>query len=78
MQDSLEKLSMLTQLHPAEPAEIVAAEQRMLSEFQRVDPEVKGEMTGKESILAHKKVLANLDESVVGTMISHHGNKMWF
>lgn len=50
----------------------------MLSEFQRVDPEVKGQMTAKESILAQRKVLGNLDESVVGTMISHHGNRMWF
>ena len=50
----------------------------MLSEFQRVEPTLQGKITTEESVSEQRKLLENLDDSILGKMVSHHGNNHWF
>lgn len=57
---------------------MVAAEAKMLKEFQRVDPTLQGKITVEESVSKQRKVLEKFDDSIVGRMVSQNGNNDWF
>ncbi|KAK3356634.1 putative short-chain dehydrogenase [Lasiosphaeria hispida] len=60
------------------PAEIAGSTQYMLQSFQKVNPEVKGQIEREDSIKMVLDVIDNLTTKQTGLMISHHGNQDWF
>lgn len=50
----------------------------MLGAFQKIDPNVKGMISVKESVEAQVEVIKNLTPAQSGMFLSHHGNREWF
>ncbi|KAH8703869.1 hypothetical protein BGW36DRAFT_288702 [Talaromyces proteolyticus] len=61
------------------PRELRDATEKMLQEFQKVEPNLKGQLSKEESVRDQIDVIQNkLDMSLSGAFVSHHGNSHWF
>ncbi|KAJ9602200.1 hypothetical protein H2200_013320 [Cladophialophora chaetospira] len=60
------------------PQEMLDAFQLMLSQFQKVKPDLAGPITPEESVRMQLDVIRDLDEKTSGTFVSHHGDQNWF
>ena len=61
------------------PSELKDANEKMLKEFQKVEPNLKGQATKEDSVRDQIDVIQNkLDMGLSGTFVSQHGNKYWF
>ncbi|KAK3379092.1 putative short-chain dehydrogenase [Lasiosphaeria ovina] len=59
------------------PAEILGVEAYILQSFQKIWPNLKGQIQPEESIKMVLNVIENLTTEQSGLMISHHGNEEW-
>ncbi|CAM1504949.1 Fc.00g025400.m01.CDS01 [Cosmosporella sp. VM-42] len=57
------------------PPQLVAATDIMLKQFQKVQPEIKGQIEPEESVRKQLQVIASLDLDTSGSFLSHHGTK---
>jgi hypothetical protein len=57
---------------------MLAAFQMMLSQFQKVKPDLAGPITPQDSVRMQLEVIKGLDEKMSGTFVSHHGDQNWF
>lgn len=60
------------------PSELKDAKEKMLREFQKAEPNLKGEIAKEDSVRDQIDVIQNkLDMSLSGAFVSHHGNSEW-
>ncbi|KAK5996269.1 Short-chain dehydrogenase/reductase atnB [Cladobotryum mycophilum] len=59
------------------PAQLEQAIEVMLKQFQRMAPELKGQIGTEESVKAQLEVIAKLDLATSGSFLSHNGNDQW-
>jgi len=51
--------------------------QKMLGEFRKVKPDLKGQITVEESVRMQLEVIDRMDEEMSGKFVSHHGDQNW-
>ena len=47
----------------------------MLSQFQKMEPNLKEPLESEDSVLMQ---IVKLDEKITGDFVNHHGNQHWF
>ena len=57
---------------------MVQALEVMLKQFQKGDPELKGQIQPEESVRMQLQVINSLDAETSGSFLSHHGAKSWW
>ena len=57
------------------PNEVIEAERFMLSQFQTVNPQLKGQITAEESARKCLQVIAKLDDKSSGLLLTHNGDQ---
>ncbi|KAK0710614.1 hypothetical protein B0H67DRAFT_494065 [Lasiosphaeris hirsuta] len=57
---------------------IIGFTQSMLESFQKIYPELKGQIQKEDSVRMMLETIDNLTEEQSGLVISHHGNQDWF
>lgn len=55
------------------PPQLVEAKKVMLKQFQKMMPDLKGEIQPEESVRMQLKVIDRLDADMSGSFLSHHG-----
>ena len=50
----------------------------ILSQFQKVDPDVKGMISVEQSVIDQLAVVNRVTMENTGKFVSHHGNRDWF